>query len=87
MENELRNRKIPTTSPYGNFVFAYLSRLYAMFCVLMGSTVCQWEKDSIIVNNNVTIEPPYDEAHISGNENGLKEVKEWVGSALRSFTP
>ena len=85
MENELRNRKIPDGSPYGNRVFAYLSRLYAMLDALMDSTVCQWEKDKIIVNNNVTIEAPYDESSVRGNENGIKEVKEWVGCMLPAF--
>ena len=31
MEEEVRNRKIPKTSPYGNYVFAYLSKLYLFF--------------------------------------------------------
>ena len=42
------------------------------------STVCQWEDDRIIVNGTVTIEPPYGEANIKGNEKEVAEVKEWV---------
>lgn len=44
------------------------------------STVCQWEDDRIIVNGTVTIEPPYGESNIKGNEKEVTEVKEWVFS-------
>ena len=68
VENEMRNRKIPNISPYGNYVFAYLSQFI----------VCNWEDDKIIVNGTVTIEPPYGESNIKGNEKDVVEVKEWV---------
>lgn len=44
------------------------------------STVCQWEDDRIIVNGTVTIEAPYGESNIKGNEKEVTEVKEWVFS-------
>ncbi|KAK8817873.1 hypothetical protein WA577_003914 [Blastocystis sp. JDR] len=70
VENEMRNRKLPSFDPYGNYVFAHLSKF----------TVCQWEGNKIIVNNNVTIDFPYSADKVSGDEKGVKEVREWLVS-------
>ncbi|CBK24291.2 uncharacterized protein [Blastocystis hominis] len=67
MEQEVLSRKIPKTSPYGNYVFAYLSKL----------GVCEWKEESIIVDGDVTIAPPYGVTDVSGeNEEHVNEVKE-----------
>ena len=76
----MRNRKLPSFDPYGNYVFAHLSKLYCRRLCLTASTVCQWEGNKIIVNNKVTIDFPYSADKVSGDEKGVKEVREWVGS-------
>lgn len=81
----MRNRKAPTVNPYGNYVFAHLSKLYHCFFNVTASAVCQWDNDKIIVNSNVTIESPYSVDKVSGDEVPAKEVKEWVGRCARGL--
>ncbi|KAK8790104.1 hypothetical protein WA538_001509 [Blastocystis sp. DL] len=64
-EREIRSRQIPKTSPYGNYVFAHLSKFAA----------CQWDGDIIVVNGSVQIVDPYGMENVRGDEKGVKEVK------------
>ena len=42
--------------------------------------MCEWKQESIIVDGDVTINPPYGAADVSGeNTEHVNEVKEWVG--------
>lgn len=84
MEQEVHTRKIPKTSPYGNYVFAYLSKLYHFSLLLSFSGVCEWNQQSIIVDGDVIISPPYGVSEVSGeNAEHVNEVKERVSLFLK----
>ena len=68
IEKEMQSRQLPKLSPYGNYVFAHLSKF----------TVCQWDNGVIVVDDNVRIAAPYGIEDVTGDEKSVKTVKEWL---------
>lgn len=44
----------------------------------MYSAVCQWDNGVIVVDDNVRIAAPYGIENVTGDEKGVKNVREWV---------
>ena len=83
----MRTRKIPQNSPYGNYVFANLSKLCLLCISLDCRDVCEWDGNSIVVGGSVVIKSPYTVTNVSGkDEKYVNDVKKWVRLTLLSHS-